>query len=62
MNDPKSLTYLNLTPAAKRLAKMAAARSGISLSEYVEHLIGEDAQRTGLADLVGAAKGVSDVE
>jgi hypothetical protein len=57
-NDSKSLTYLNLSPHAKRLAKMQAARRGLSLSGYVEALIHQDAERNGLAGLVAANKEV----
>ncbi len=48
----KTLTYVTLAPSVKRQAKMAAARLGISLSDYVGRLIEADAKATGLADLV----------
>jgi len=57
-NENKALTYIKLSDQARRLAKMAAASNGVSLSSYVERLINADAQRSGLADLVAANKEV----
>ena len=51
MKDQKP-TYLNLPVQVARMAKMAAARAGVSLSEYIAHLITKDASETGIADLV----------
>ena len=46
-------TYLNLPVQVARMARMAAARAGVSLSEYVTGLVARDAQESGIADLLG---------
>ena len=51
MKDQKP-TYLNMPDHVGRMARMAAARRGVSLSEYVTGLVTKDAQETGIADLV----------
>ena len=51
MKDQKP-TYLNLPDRVGRMARMAAAKAGTSLSEYVTGLVSRDAQETGIADLV----------
>ena len=51
MKDQKP-TYLNLPDRVGRMARMAAAKMGVSLSEYVTGLVIRDAQETGIADLV----------
>ena len=60
-DETRSLTYITLSPTTKRVAKMGAARSGLSLSGYIERLIERDAQRTGLADILAADKEEPDV-
>lgn len=45
-------THLTLDHAVKRLAKMAAARQGLSLSAYISMLIRADAEETGLSKLL----------
>ena len=49
-DETRSLTYITLSPTTKRMAKMGAARLTVSLSTYIERLVEQDAQRTGLAD------------
>jgi len=44
--------YMNLPDRVGRMARMAAARAGVSLSEYVTDLVTRDAQESGIADLV----------
>lgn len=48
----KQHTYLALPVTVKRMARMAAAHGDMTLGEYVSRLIQEDAQTTGIADLV----------
>lgn len=48
----KTTMYLNLPDEVRRMARMAAARAGKSLSEYVTNLIIGDARETGIAALV----------
>jgi len=52
MNKQKNATYLEFPQAIRRMAKMAAARKGISMSEYVADLVAQDAKETGIANLV----------
>ena len=51
MVDKKS-TYLALPPRVKRMAGMAAAKTGMGLSEYVADLITRDCKNNGVAALV----------
>ncbi len=51
---PRRLTYLALSPIAKRTAKMLAARQGETLSGYFRRLLQEDAQRAGAIDFSSA--------
>ena len=53
-------TYLNLPDRVGRMARMAAARAGVSLSEYVTGLVTGDAQETGIADLVDGESKLDD--
>ena len=48
----RSLTHIDLSPPIKRMAKMAAAQRGLSLSTYLSALVETDARRTGVANLV----------
>ena len=45
-------TYLSLPDRTRRMAKMAAVRFGMSLSEYVQTVIEEDCSRSGIASMV----------
>ena len=53
MSDRKP-TFVVLPDDVRRMAGMAAARAGLSLSEYVAELIRKDADDTGIARLVEA--------
>jgi len=48
----KIQTYLTLPALVTRMAKMAAAHKGESLSEYIAALIEQDCQESGIAALV----------
>ena len=48
----KNQTTLALSAAARAMARMAAGRDHLTLAEYIERLIREDAQRSGIADLI----------
>ena len=50
--NAKSLTRLYLPESIKRMARMAAAQRGLSLSTYLSALVETDARRTGVANLV----------
>ena len=52
LNSPKKLTHLDLPEPIKRMAKMAAARRGVSVSAYVAALVEAEAKTTGVAGLV----------
>lgn len=47
-----SQTYLTLPESIRRMAGMASARTGKSLSEYVSELVLIDCRSTGVASLV----------
>ena len=51
MNE-KTPTYLAIPEDIRRMAGMAAARVGKSLSEYIADLIRKDYHRSGVAALV----------
>ena len=53
----KCLTYITFASGPKRLAKMAAAQQGISLSAYLEQLVLADGKATGLADVAAQPRG-----
>ncbi len=48
----KDITHLHLAVTTKRLARMSAARRGVSLTQHITDLIRDDARRIGIADLV----------
>lgn len=50
--DTKTPTYLAIPEDVRRMAGMAAARAGQSLSEYIADLIRKDSDETGIATLV----------
>lgn len=50
MKKPK-ITHLYLDERTRRLARMAAAQRGLSLSRYVTRLVEADAEETGVAEL-----------
>ena len=52
MSKPAT-THLLLPDRVRRMAGMAAARQGKSLSEYVAGLIEADAKETGIDALIG---------
>jgi hypothetical protein len=54
----KSMTYLTLPEEVRRMAGMAAAREGKSLSGYVAEVVLEHCRRSGVAALVSANAGV----
>jgi len=47
----KGKAYLSLPPDVKRMAKMAAAYQGLTLSQYIAKIIKEDCESSGVADL-----------
>ena len=52
MNKKKNATYLEFPDAIRKMAKMGAARKGLSVSKYVTDLVARDAKKTGIAALV----------
>ena len=52
------ITYLNLPDEVRRMAGMAAARKGVSVSAYMAGLVEADCEKSGIAALVAADKEV----
>lgn len=52
MHKSKNATYLEFPDAIRKMAKMGAARAGVSMSKYVADLVARNAQETGIAALV----------
>ena len=50
--EKKCMTYLALPDAIRRMAGMAAARKGLSVSTYVAELIHDNCERSGIANLL----------
>ncbi len=48
----KDQTFLNLPAATKRMARMAAARRGLTMSQYIADLVTRDCVASGVAGLV----------
>jgi len=62
MSETRS-TYLSLPHRIHRMACVAAARLGISMSEYVATILLEESVRNGVADFVrGCGDGNADEE
>jgi hypothetical protein len=53
----QNLTSLNLPEAVRRLARTAAARRGLSMSQYVADLVERDCRANGVAALVERDRG-----
>ena len=52
MTTKKCMTYLALPDKVRRMAGMAAARKGASVSAYVAGLVEADCDKSGIADLL----------
>ena len=50
--DKKAMIYVSLPISTKRMGRMAAARLGIGVSEYVRILVERDCLATGISDLL----------
>jgi len=53
---PKTQTHLALPDNVRCMAGMAAARDGLTLSDYIANLVVEHCRRIGVADLVEVAR------
>ena len=49
-DEPRRITTIRLKPSAQRLAKIAAATTGVTIGEWIERAIAEKLERDGGLD------------